>query len=123
MTQPKKWPKWLVYAYSAFALLPHVFCCLLPLALAVLGFFASGSLTMHHWLSHPIFVWVHQYHLWILATAFISVALSIFFLLKQKKRSKKTVVFVCATVFLLLLDISIFLAENHFFHAHHFRFN
>lgn len=123
MKQPKKWQYWLTYTYSAIALLPHIFCCVLPLILALVSFFASGSITMHHLLTHPIFVWVHQYHIWILATAFISVSLSVFFLLKQKKKSKKTIIFVCATAFLLILDICFFMAEDHIFHVQHFRFH
>lgn len=123
MSQPRKWPHWLTCVYSTLALLPHVFCCLLPIVLAVVGFFASGSLTMHHWLTHPVFVWIHQYHLWLLLTAFLSVSLSAFFLLKQKKKSNKAIAFVCATVFLLIVDFIIFMAEGHIFHVHHFRFH
>ncbi|MAI07557.1 MAG: hypothetical protein CMF61_01225 [Magnetococcales bacterium] len=119
MKTSKPWAKPITYALTTLALLPHIICCALPVTLAIFSLIASGSVTIHHWMETPIFLWFHQYHLWVLVFAALSVFTSIILLIKKAKNNKKSKRLITFLILLLIFDISIFLFEENILGINH----
>ena len=67
----------------------------------------------------PIFLWFHQYHLWVLIFAVLSVLTSIILLIKKAKNNKKSKRLITFLILLLIFDISIFLFEENILGINH----
>lgn len=119
MKTNKAWATFILYTLSVFAFVSHIFCCALPLLLISINFFAVGGAYAHHWLHHPIYEWIHQYHIWIISIAIISTSISTFLILRQKQKNRKIKILVITSIALLIMDVSILFAEEHFFHINH----
>jgi cell division protein FtsW (lipid II flippase) len=119
MSNKYTWASFMLYTFYTLSFFAHIFCCALPLLLASLSFFAASSVYASHWLHHPVYEWIHQYHIWILVIAAISVTISTFLAFYKKPKTRNTKVLITLSILLLIFDVSIILAEEHLFHIHH----
>jgi hypothetical protein len=103
------------------SLIIHVFCCGLPLVAFVLT-----SATFSTALEHPIFEWVHQYHLHILLLSTAAVFFAVFQQIKTTKMTDKKLKLhqikgfklTCLSVMLLIGNFILFYFEYHNHIAH-----
>ena len=73
-----------LYNFS-FSFFTACFLLRLTTFFASMSLVASSSLTVHQWLHHPFYMWVHAYHIWILGFAVGVVLLSLVLLWRAER--------------------------------------
>lgn len=125
------------FAVSALSIVPHVFCCGIPVVAAVVALGATVGMGAAL-ASNPVYAFVNAYHVELLAIAVACVALSgILNLLAYRMDCRTAAASTCAhgdckpkksrafglfflSLALLMVDVGWFMAEEHVLGLHHY---